>query len=77
MTDRLLRFAAPLVFFGATIYVYTVNSGSERRIVFPLLDRISADLNTQGQITLALLIGLGVFTSLLALRRSSYAEESD
>lgn len=67
--NQALRFFAPVVLLATGAYVGWVNTGHERRIVFPLLDRLTSDVNTQGQITVALLFALSLGAALLAFRR--------
>ena len=66
---HLARFFAPVCLLAVSAYVGWVNTGHERRIVFPLLDRVVADVDTQGQLPLLILLGLSLLAGVLALRQ--------
>lgn len=59
-----------MLLFGAAGWVGYVNTtSSNQRIVFPLLDRVARDPDTQGWITLGILASLATIALVLALRQ--------
>ena len=67
---RVQRFFAPVLLFGVASYVAWVNATrSDLRIVFPLLDRVTPDPQTQGLLTVGILATLGTLALLLAFRQ--------
>lgn len=71
------RFVTPVFLGGVAIAVAVFNQRPDRKIVFPLLDRISQDPAAQGWITvgiLAALAGLSALWAILEIVRSRREE---